>query len=545
MWAATGAAFTILVCLFSNLGAIGLLGPDEPRYAWIARAMAETGDWVTPRLYGQPWFEKPILYYWTAAAGFLLHLPAEWAARLPSAIAAFAAVLSIAWLAWRHYGAEGSFALCPAILAPVVFSTSVAAIAFARAATPDMLFSASLTIAMTAAAAVLRRSNTLRAANLGPDCTRSSDTGSLILFGASVGLALLAKGPAGILLAVGAMGLWALTTGQWRAALRLAHPIALISFTIVGLPWYVLCAIRNPEFLRVFILQHNFQRYLTPVFQHIQPIWFFVPITITARLPWAIFLVAAALEGVRIFREKSWKRSPGFFLACWAFFPILFFSFSQSKLPSYVLPAFPALAVLCAVGVTRRFRSTRSMPLALAAGLSLFWLIAALVVHHFVAGLPADWLSRAPIRLSADVLVFFAFLIAALLIYCAYRRSLGLTIAVCTLTVVCAVLYANLRVLPAFDPVYSARWHEEYLAQDLHPERIFTYGLKRSWNFGLAFYFRRELPEWSPENPDPALVLTTPEGRDRIAGMGRIGGALEESYQGLVYVPVYPVPTSR
>ena len=77
------AAIAVFICLFGHLGAIGLVGPDEPRYAWIARAMARTGDWVTPRLYGQPWFEKPILYYWAAAAGFLLHLPAEWAARCP------------------------------------------------------------------------------------------------------------------------------------------------------------------------------------------------------------------------------------------------------------------------------------------------------------------------------------------------------------------------------------------------------------------------------------------------------------------------------
>ena len=98
----------LLICLFGNLGAIGLVGPDEPRYAWIARAMAETGDWITPRLYGQPWFEKPILYYWAAAAGFWLHLPAEWAARLPSAFAALAAALAIGWLAQKHYDRDAA-----------------------------------------------------------------------------------------------------------------------------------------------------------------------------------------------------------------------------------------------------------------------------------------------------------------------------------------------------------------------------------------------------------------------------------------------------
>src|SRR5271156_2335049 len=92
------------ICLFSHLGALGLVGPDEPRYAWIARAMAQTGDWITPRLYGTPWFEKPILYYWAAAIGFSLHLPAEWAARLPSALAALSIAVAIGWLGWKHYG---------------------------------------------------------------------------------------------------------------------------------------------------------------------------------------------------------------------------------------------------------------------------------------------------------------------------------------------------------------------------------------------------------------------------------------------------------
>ena len=107
------ASLVPLICLFGNLGAMGLVGPDEPRYAWIARAMAGTGDWITPRLYGQPWFEKPILYYWAAAVGFRLHLPAEWAARLPSAFAALAAALAIGWLAWEHYDAAGFTPLTP------------------------------------------------------------------------------------------------------------------------------------------------------------------------------------------------------------------------------------------------------------------------------------------------------------------------------------------------------------------------------------------------------------------------------------------------
>src|SRR5277367_6360503 len=96
---------TLGVCYFSQLGAIGFVGPDEPRYAWIARAMAESGDWITPRLYGQPWFEKPVLYYWGAAASFKLFDVSEAAARLPSALCALLGTLALGWLAWRVYGA--------------------------------------------------------------------------------------------------------------------------------------------------------------------------------------------------------------------------------------------------------------------------------------------------------------------------------------------------------------------------------------------------------------------------------------------------------
>ncbi len=545
LWAAIGTGLTIFVCLFTSLGAIGLLGPDEPRYAWIARAMAATGDWVTPRLYGQPWFEKPVLYYWAGALGFRSHLPAEWAARLPSAIAALAAALAIGWLAWRHYGDEGGFALCPALLAPLVFSASVGAIAFARAATPDMTFCASLTLAMACAAAALRRMGALRAKEVAAPPASGSDRKYLILFGAFLGLAVLAKGPAAIVLAGGAIGLWTVATNDWRAALRLAHPLSIASCAAVALPWYMLCAVRNPDFLRIFIFQHNFERYLTPVFQHIQPFWFFLLVTIAALFPWTVFLIPAALEGLRVWREKSWTKSPGFFFSCWAFFPILFFSFSQSKLPSYILPSLPPLALLCSIGAVRWFSKSRALSISLSVGIALFWLAVSLFVLHYVSHLPVGWLEQAPLRLTANVILLCAAFVAALLIFCGYRRSLGLTIAVGALSVLAAVVYTDLRVLPALDPIYSARWHSNYLAHDLHPDRIFTYHLKRAWTFGLAFYFGREIPEWSPDDPRAALVLTTAEGLQEMKHLGRFRGTLDETSEGILYVPAFPEPQNR
>ena len=471
------------ICLFGWLGALGLTGPDEPRYAWIARAMAQTGDWVTPRLYGQPWFEKPILYYWAAAIGFRLHLPSEWAARLPSAFAALAATLAIAFLARRIYGRGANWSNDPAWLAAIFFSTSIAAIAFARAATPDMLFSASIALAMVCAASILASEGIWKIPDHAAPQIWFYRMAPLLLFGAFLGLATLAKGPAAIILAGGALLFWAAATDHWRAAIRLAHPAAIGAFLVVALPWYVLCALRNPDFLRVFILQHNFERYLTPVFQHRQPFWFFGPIFLAALLPWTPLLWPAARAGLRLWREKSWSNSPGFFFACWTLFPILFFSASQSKLPSYILPAMPAAALLCAAAAIKVFRDGRARPR---------WIIAAAV----------------------------------------FLMAIG-------------VIVASGTMLRRVDGQYSSRPYAQFLHNDAHPNRIFIYKAPRAFDYGLAFYFNRQLPEWLPTDPDPALVLTTKQGFAEIAKLGRTTLTLDElqdGQQALIYVPVNSAP---
>src|SRR5437879_3261922 len=333
-WAMLIAA-TLYVCYFSHLGAIGFVGPDEPRYAWIARDMAETGDWVTPRLYGKPWFEKPPLFYWGAALCFKLFGVSEAAARLPSAISALLATLAMTWLALRLYGAETARWLL------LLFPTTVAMIGFSHAAATDMPFSAMLTIAMVCAAVVLgltRNENT-------PILPRAPWL-ALVLFGFFLGLAVLAKGPVAIILSAGAIFFWVLFTKRWRDAFRLFHPAAIASFCLTSLPWYVLCARRNPDFLRIFIVEHNFKRYLTPEFQHIQPFWFYIPVLLVAFLPWTAAILWTAVEGsARI--AKSKKTSPQtLFLLSWSGLVVLFFSLSQSKLPGYVLPSIPAICLI-------------------------------------------------------------------------------------------------------------------------------------------------------------------------------------------------------
>ena len=535
------AGVVILVSLFANLGAVGLLGPDEPRYAWIARAMAETGDWVTPRLWGAPWFEKPVLYYWAAAIGFRMHLPPEWAARLPSAIAALVAAKAIAWFARRHYAAAEDSIASPTLLAPVIFATSVAAIAFARAATPDMLFSAAITLAMVFAANVLRQSGALRIPDHPRTEIHNSNLPMLLLWGASLGLGVLAKGPAAVILAGGAVGIWAIATSNWRAAIRLAHPVAIAAFSVVALPWYALCARRNPDFLHVFIFQHNFERYLTPLFQHQQPFWFFGPITILALLPWSALLIAAVTEALRLWREKSWKNSPGFFVACWAVFPIVFFSFSQSKLPSYILPAVPALALVIAISAGRAFQRSRANAIILSAGVGLVWIVLAAIFLHVTHKFPFTEMPSS-IPFLGKAALALAIVVAAAILYAGTNKNLRLVVILASLCAVATLEAANTFVLPALEPYISARSHAAFFQNDLHPDRIFTYGLRRSWNYGLAFYFHRELPEWTPQDPDAALVLTSHEGMEKIIKAGRFRSIEEPPAQGIIYVPVAPAP---
>jgi 4-amino-4-deoxy-L-arabinose transferase-like glycosyltransferase len=542
-WTMPLSAVAVAVCLFGYLGAIGLVGPDEPRYVWIARSMAETGDWVTPRLYGLPWFEKPILYYWAVTIGFLMHLPAEWAARLPSAFAALAAAFAISWLAKKHYGGDTKSLCSPALLAPLIFSTSVAAIGFARSASPDMLFSASIALATASAARVSRFSGALRGADPIAGMSRG-DALPLVLFGAFLGLAALAKGPAAIALSGGAIGVWALATKQWRAAFRVAHPLAIAAFCVVALPWYVLCAVRNPDFLHVFLWQHNFERYTSPIFHHRQPLWFFGPIVLLALLPWTALLWPVGQAGLRLWRAKSWANSPGFFFACWAIFPILFFSLSQSKLPGYILPAIPPLALLCAVGLSRAISAHKPAARAILAAVAGAWILTGMVA--LVASRRMSSPAAGSIGMSlALVGALFAIVAAALIIATSLRGNAQLATLVCGLLVAVGVEITSLKVLPGLDPYLSARPHAEFMHNDQHPDRILAYQLSRSWMYGLAFYFHRELPEWSADDPRPALVLTTPAGLETIRKLGRFSGDLQETQPGLIYVPIAPVPTSR
>ena len=142
---------------------------------------------------------------------------------------------------------------------------------------------------------------------------------------------------------------------QLRAAFRFFHPACLLAFAAAAVPWYALCTARNPDFFRVFFIEHNLQRYLTPVFQHPQPFWFFAPVLLAAVFPWTALVAPLILDASRALKNPGeWRDSPSLFFGCWVIAPLLFFSFSESKLPGYILPAVPPLVLLLAATLSRR-----------------------------------------------------------------------------------------------------------------------------------------------------------------------------------------------
>ena len=496
----TGGLLTlavIYICCLNGLTAFGLVGPDEPRYASVARDMEAGSDWVTPRLHGEPWLEKPILYYWVAAVGYRLFGDGELAARLPSLVGALTTILALGWVGWRVYGPATVW------LFALVFPSSVAAIAFSRAATPDMLFSATLALALAAAAAVV-----LLRPRRGVPVYQAA-------FGAAVGLAVLAKGPVGVVLAGASTAIGALLTRRGVRAWRLVGPWSAASFAVVALPWYVLCAVRNPEFVQVFLISHNVERFLTPVFQHQQPFWYFGPVLLLGLAPWTAALVAAVGSAATALRRRPWTGSPSIFLASWVLCPVVFFSLSQSKLPGYVLPAVPAAALLLAraLATAIEHRPARARML----GLGTAAVLGAMAVTFVIApGVESAGVEAGAVRPLAVVLG----LAAAAAGYAGQRGRLHAAVSLSALGVALALWQLNTTVLPRLDPLISTRSAARDMAELAGGGPLHTYGLHRAWQYGVEYYLRRPVPEWSAQEAAGSIVMTTDPGLREMQATG-------------------------
>ena len=312
------------------LGLRDMFSPDETRYAEIGREMAVSGDWVTPRLNGVLYFEKPILGYWLFAGSEKLFGENAFAVRLPCALATLLSALVLFFLTRRFSGLGAKSGLLASgffLLTPIVFGLGVVA-------TLDPVFSSFLTLAMSLFYAAVQSSGRAR-------------TGWLFLFGLAAGAAFLTKGFLAFVLPGLSIFGWLCWTRRWKEMLTLPW-IPLLAVLVIVLPWAVMIHQAQPDYWSYFVYDEHIKRFFEKE-QHPEPFWFFVPVLV-GGLGWFLLLLPAALRG---YAKKIPQDDFTRYLLCWTFLPFLFLSMSTGKLATYILPCFAPLAILFATGLTR------------------------------------------------------------------------------------------------------------------------------------------------------------------------------------------------
>ncbi len=315
-----------LLAWFGTLGFRDLIHPDEGRYAEISRQMLMSGDWLTPRLNGILYFEKPPLQYWAGAVAFGLFGFNDFAARFwPGFTGAFA-VFALWWTTRQVLGSR------VALYAAATLGSCVWWLGNGHFVTLDMGLSASLTLALLGFWYAQR-----------DNATPEQNRNGMLTAWLALALAVLSKGLVGIVLPGAVLVAYSVVAhdfGFWR---RMRWLPGLLLFALVAVPWFVLVSMRNPDFARFFFIHEHFTRFLTTDHRRTGAWWYFVPILLVGLIPWTSLLPGALAIG--------WRRVAGRFqgnrlLLVWAVVIFGFFSVSGSKLPSYILPVFPALALL-------------------------------------------------------------------------------------------------------------------------------------------------------------------------------------------------------
>ncbi|HXW90914.1 MAG TPA: glycosyltransferase family 39 protein [Terriglobales bacterium] len=481
---------------FFGLSYFGLVGADEPRYAEVAREMLARRDWITPVLGDKPWLEKPPLYYWQAMVAYRVFGVSDWTSRLPSAVDATLMVITVFWFLRKF---RPGLALDGAL----VTASAAGVIGFARAAATDMPLAAPFTIALLAWYGWYQSG-----------WQRYLAGGYLAL-----ALAMLAKGPVAPLLAGVILAVFAWLRRDYRVIQRTLWIPGMLLFCLIALPWYVAVEIKNPEFFRVFMVEHNLSRFATNLYHHQQPFWYFLPVTLLGLVPWTVFAGAALVESIR--QPRWWVRSCEMlpaaealspFLAVWLIVPVVFFSLSQSKLPGYILPALPAGALLVTEYVER------CLAVGHRPGLGLILLHAVLASATVVLGVVYLVFEH---RLGRGLGTAIALLWAALLtlgITVTLRSRVGLRgLRFVTLVPVVLALATVLRLdAPILDAKLSARpLATEISRMETRRLPLAVLGVSREVEYGLGFYYGEPIERYeSGKIPAAEHLLVAGEGSE-------------------------------
>jgi 4-amino-4-deoxy-L-arabinose transferase-like glycosyltransferase len=560
------SAFLLLYGLVPIFGGdqVGLVGADEPRYAQIAREMLEAhsqvchrvdarvfprslrlrdiqnslrcldGGTVTPILYGHPWLEKPALYYWRAMSFFKEFGVTDWTARLPSASGAFLLIAMI-FLHMRRFRPGGQ------LDAALITGSCVAIIGFARGASTDMQLAAPFCIGMLGWYAWY-------------------ETGlkfwlfDLYFFGAA---ATLAKGPVAPFLALGIILLFLGLRREWQALRRTIWWPGILLYLVMVLPWYIAVQRENPTFVEQFIVQHNLRRFATDLYQHHQPFWYYFAVLLVGLMPWTAIAIRALVEAVKAsiaewkvrFNPKRYlghsRAGDAFpeFLVLWALFPIVFFTFSKSKLPGYILPSIPPLTILTGdyLNRIRKAGLPRWLLWSHAAVCSLVAFVIVLAPQHMMYDTlvpPASWLWWAS---AAALLVFFSVVQTIRIGGIAHVRNATL------FPVLAAMVFLLGFHGKDLDLNYSARpLAREMQQQEPEVRTVAFEDVRRDMVYGLYFYRNQQPIDYCEPSTKPRLNEENCSGGVDIPGETHLlviptneSGKLESWLAGRIYEPLF------
>lgn len=307
-------AITVFI-LFFHLGAIPLLDPDEPVYAQTPKEMLAAGDLLSPRIYGDYWYDKPPMYYWLVAGSFTLFGVNEFAARFPSAVTALATVVAVYYYGGRLFNRRVG------LLAALVLATSIEFFYLGKAAVTD----ATLNLCLTAALLCF-----LRRQYYG--------------FYAFSALATVTKGPIGLLFPGGIVFFYLLFTRQWSLLRQMKILPGLLVYCAIAFPWYgAMYAKHGNAFIDTFFGFHNVTRFTSP--EHPEGVlwYYYAPVLALGLLPWTPVFLQSMWGTIRR-GGSDWHKL--LFLQVWFWLILIFFTISRTKLVSYILPLYPAAALM-------------------------------------------------------------------------------------------------------------------------------------------------------------------------------------------------------
>lgn len=321
---------TIFVVLYIwHLGFYALMNPDEGRYAEIPREMLASGDFITPRLNGVEYFEKPALQYWLTALFMSIFGQNEFAARLFPALCAIGGIFMTGLLGTKMFNRRVG------ILASAILGTSLLYFVLGQINILDMGVSFFMTVSLATFYLY----------------TMENKAYWIYIFYIAMALGTLTKGLVAIVLTGFIIFVYAICTKQFRLLLKVLSPVGILLFFIITVPWFYLVCKANPDFFYFFFIHEHFLRYLTKIHDRYQPFYFFIPCIILGVFPWTGFLLTAICQSPKKLWQK-FKTHPDrlkfIYLGLWALLIFLFYSKSDSKLIPYILPCFAPLAIIMA-----------------------------------------------------------------------------------------------------------------------------------------------------------------------------------------------------